>query len=314
MAAPLLTLPGDAPAKVLCPHMAAAWCCWQSMGRSLPGGLLTPPPRCGGWPWLRTMPWGEDTGGSLPWVSDLGGCTSHCQGAGINHPSPSAGLCRWGCSCAQHLPRGCAPASLQAQEDRGECSPKARPCWELLWKVPLCGAAQLPQPALVGGNFNRRTQALASRQLWEDGATVVACGSWLAVSLHPCSRGARQGEHPARLGQDRQHPPRRVEGVQADVSGTGLAPQELQVQAQLPHPLPAPKRFEESPGIQHGPQTPGFCTTRLFPTWEAISHRPGPHIPLAQRWSFPGSSAAATGMEQEGRGSVVQPGARRGHG
>lgn len=108
---------------------------------------------------------------------------------------------------------------------------------------------------------------LPSWRLWEDGAAVEARGSCLAGSwLHPRSWGARQGEHPAWLGQDRQHPPRRSEGAESDASGTGLASRELQVQAPLPHPSPAPKGFEESPGIQHRPQTPGFCTTHLFPT------------------------------------------------
>lgn len=211
MAAPLLALPGDAPAKVLCPHMAAAWCCWQSMGRSLPGGLLTLPPHCSdhrgrGWPSLRTMPWGEDTGCCLPWISDPGGCTSHCQGAGINGPSPSAGLCRWGCSCAQHLPRGCAPASLQAQEGRGEGSPKARPCWELLWKVPLRGAAQLPQPASVGGNFNRRPQALA-----EPAAVGGRChrgSTWVMACRKPAPTlpGSEAGRAPCTVGAGQAGP------------------------------------------------------------------------------------------------------------
>lgn len=92
-----------------------------------------------------------------------------------------------------------------------------------------------------------------------------------------------------------------------------VAPRELQVEAQLPHPPRVPKRVEESPGIQHGPQTPGFCTARLFPTQEGGTIAPVP----TPRWPGAGPFRTAAllppARSRRDEGPRCSRGAGRGH-
>ena len=153
VAAPLLALPGDAPTKVLCSRMAAARCCWQSAGKSLPGGC----PHC-----LRAAATTAGAGrGSGPCHGEriqgfacpgfqIWGGVQTCQGAGINGPAPPAGLCRRGCCCPQHLPRGLCPGfSTGSGGQRGRCPRNTALLGTAAESPPLRGRGAAP--ACVGG-------------------------------------------------------------------------------------------------------------------------------------------------------------------
>lgn len=179
-------------------------------------------------------------------------------------------------------------------------------------KFQLCRAAWQPQPASAGGNFNRSPQALT-----EPAAVGGRCrgrGTRLVVCSKPAGcthapRGVRWGSTPLGWG-------RTGSTLQGDLGEQGQIPV-----AQGWHPGSCRSRhifliLLQSQRYFREPRNPA----QILHTWilhnapvsplEVSSHHPGAHILVAQRWPLVGSSAAATSMEQEGQGSVVQMGSK----
>lgn len=135
------------------------------------------------------------------------------------HEALSAHRNSWSCSSGWAQPAGMllCPAPLQGLHfgfsvgsgGRREGGPGARHCRKLLWKGPSTAPAFVsgwkPQPSPAPGSDRAggcgRMSMVQPR--WHE-----ARGLQEAVWLHPRARGARQGGHRARLGQEGQHPPR----------------------------------------------------------------------------------------------------------
>lgn len=136
-AASVLVLSGDAPAKVLCPRMAAARGCWQGAAHATVtiavAGMAT----------------GRESGALPALAFQSGRCTRNCQHAGITGSARLAGLCQQGCSCAQHLPRDCTPASPWAQGAEEKVALEHGTAGNCCGKAPPA-----PQPSSAGGNLN----------------------------------------------------------------------------------------------------------------------------------------------------------------
>lgn len=80
----------------------------------------------------------------------------------------------------------------------------------------------------------------------------------------------------------------------------GCEKERRQIPAQAPHPPQVPKRIEESPGILHAPQRPGFPPSKVAP-----SPRGGPSRTAA---------LLPPGPSRRDEGPRCSCGARRGHG